>query len=167
MSRRSRAALLSAVTLCVFLLGFGVVWYQVGRLYEVRGDSMSPLLRGGERIFATTVGANDVAPGMVVVVRDPAGGPSLVKRVVALGGAVVEAHDGYLWVDGAQLVEAYLPRDVKTPPFDPVVVPMGYLFVLGDNRPASTDSRIWGPVPAGTVLGRPRLVLFPHVGALR
>ena len=78
----------------------------------------------------------------------------LIKRVVGLPGEVVEARGGRVLIDGRELVEPYLPADLATADFGPVTVPADAVFVLGDNRGDSADSRVIGPVPIDTIVGR-------------
>ena len=84
-----------------------------------------------------------------------------IKRVVALGGETVEARDGAVFVDGQRLVEPYLAPSVVTSDFDPVTVAGGELWVMGDNRSNSSDSRVFGPIDAETVVGRATLRVWP------
>jgi signal peptidase I len=84
-----------------------------------------------------------------------------IKRVVALPGERVEAHDGRVFVDGLELIEPYLPAGTSTSEFAAVVVPPETLWVLGDNRASSADSRIFGPVPQSTVVGRAFVRVWP------
>ena len=84
-----------------------------------------------------------------------------IKRVVALPGERVEAHDGRVFVDGLELIEPYLPAGTTTSEFAAVVVPPETLWVLGDNRASSADSRIFGPVPQSTVVGRAFVRVWP------
>lgn len=84
-----------------------------------------------------------------------------IKRVVAVGGERVEGRDGAVHVDGRRLVEPYLPPSATTADFGPVVVPQGQLFVMGDNRGNSSDSRIFGAIDDDTVIGRATLLVWP------
>ncbi len=84
-----------------------------------------------------------------------------IKRVIALPGERVEAHSGRVFVDGRELVEPYLPADTTTSDFTAVVVPPDTVWVLGDNRGSSADSRIFGPVPESTVVGRAFVRVWP------
>jgi len=84
-----------------------------------------------------------------------------IKRVIALPGERVEAHDGKLMVDGRSVTEPYLPRGVVTSEFAAVVVPPHTLWVMGDNRTNSADSRVFGPIPQSTVVGRAFVRLWP------
>jgi signal peptidase I len=84
-----------------------------------------------------------------------------IKRVVALPGERVEAHGGKVFVDGRELVEPYLPTGTTTSDFTAVVVPPETLWVMGDNRGNSADSRVFGPVPQSTVVGRAFARVWP------
>ncbi len=84
-----------------------------------------------------------------------------IKRVIALPGETVEGHGGRVFVDGHLLDEPYLPRAMATAEFGPVTVPSGRLWVMGDNRNQSQDSRFFGPIDSGTVIGRAVLRVWP------
>ena len=84
-----------------------------------------------------------------------------IKRVVALPGERVEAHGGKVLVDGLEVVEPYLPAGTTTSDFPAVVVPPETVWVMGDNRANSADSRIFGPVPESTVVGRAFARVWP------
>ena len=88
-----------------------------------------------------------------------------IKRVVALPGETVGARDGSVYVDGQQLVEPYLPPSAVTSDFDPVTVAEGELWVMGDNRANSSDSRVFGPIDSETVVGRATLRVWPPTRA--
>ena len=105
-----------------------------------------------------------------VVFRNPMSGCPLVKRVVAVGGQVLEIRNGYLYLDGVRQEEPYLaPERRGTYNWPEYRVPEGALWMMGDNRVESGDSRIFGPVPVSDVLGRAFLVYWPpaHMGRLR
>ena len=84
-----------------------------------------------------------------------------IKRVVGLPGEVVEGRGGDVYVDGRRLVEPYLPKGSATSTFPPTLVPEGALWVMGDNRSNSTDSRIFGAVRTDTVVGRAVMRVWP------
>ncbi|MFP5299070.1 MAG: signal peptidase I [Actinomycetota bacterium] len=84
-----------------------------------------------------------------------------IKRVVAVGGDTVEGRDGRVFVNGEPVDEPYLPEGTETSTFGPVDVPEGMIFVMGDNRGNSDDSRNFGPVPVDTVVGRAFLLIWP------
>lgn len=84
-----------------------------------------------------------------------------IKRVVAVGGDTVEGRDGRVFVNGEAIDEPYLPEGTETSTFGPVDVPQGMIFVMGDNRGNSDDSRNFGPVPVDAVVGRAFLLIWP------
>ncbi len=84
-----------------------------------------------------------------------------IKRVIALPGETVEGHDGHVYVNGRLLLEPYLPAGTQTQPFPKVKVPPGHLWVMGDNRGNSQDSRFFGAVRERTVVGRAFLRVWP------
>lgn len=123
---------------------------------EVSSDSMSPNLCAGDRIVVLTAGGRDgLAEGDVVVFTDPSERRLTVKRVVAAAGREVAVRDGVLHVDGRPLSEPFVDRAaVDGTFFGPIQVPSGSLFVLGDEREHSVDSRDYGPIPLSSVRGR-------------
>jgi signal peptidase I len=84
-----------------------------------------------------------------------------IKRVIALPGETVEGRQGHVFVDGRFLDEPYLPPAVVTSDFGPLVVPPGQLWVMGDNRGNSGDSRVFGPILQDSIVGRTVLRLLP------
>lgn len=84
-----------------------------------------------------------------------------IKRVVALPGETVEGHDGKVWIDGRELREPYLPPGTTTSTFARRTIPEGRLWVMGDNRGNSADSRVFGPIPQDTVVGRAVVRVWP------
>ena len=105
--------------------------------------------------------------GAVVGITPP-GSADFVKRVVAIGGQTVQCCDsqGRVVVDGSPLEEPYVRLDPRTgqgqqAAFGPVRVPDDHLWVMGDNRNNSADSRFRGPIPVAEVVGRARLIVWP------
>lgn len=88
-----------------------------------------------------------------------------VKRVIALPGETVEARAGRLYVDGRLLLEPYLPEGSVTGDFAPVGVPADHLWVMGDSRANSADSRVFGPIATDSVVGRAVLKVWPPARA--
>jgi signal peptidase I len=84
-----------------------------------------------------------------------------IKRVVGLPGERVDGHEGHVFVNGKELFEPYLPAGVVTSDFAPVTVPKGDLWVMGDNRTNSSDSRVFGPIRENSVVGRAILRVWP------
>jgi len=84
-----------------------------------------------------------------------------IKRVICLPGETVQCKDGHVFINGQELIEPYLPPGVTTSDFGPLVVPKGGLWVMGDNRNNSSDSRVFGPIRRNTVVGRAILRVWP------
>jgi signal peptidase I len=84
-----------------------------------------------------------------------------IKRVIALPGETVEAHDGHVFVDGVRLVEPYLPAGTTTAEFAPVTIDDDHLWVMGDNRGNSADSRVFGQIEQDTIVGRAIARVWP------
>ena len=85
----------------------------------------------------------------------------LIKRVVAVGGDTVEVRGGYLWVNGMQVDEPYVVSPGTMPEFSAVVVPAESVFVMGDNRAVSYDSRKFGAIPESDLLGEAVIRIWP------
>jgi signal peptidase I len=84
-----------------------------------------------------------------------------IKRVVGLPGDVVSGHDGHVWIDDHVLVEPYLPKGTITSDFGPIKVGRDRLWVMGDNRTNSADSRVFGQIEQRTIVGRAILRVWP------
>ncbi len=85
----------------------------------------------------------------------------LIKRVIGLPGDAVTGRNGRIFVNGHPLTEPYLPPGVLSTEFGPTRVPADHVFVMGDNRPNSRDSRWFGPVPLDNVVGRAVVRVWP------
>jgi len=104
----------------------------------------------------------DVANAFKSLFGFPTGGEQdYVKRVMAVGGDTIEGRDGDVYVNDEAVDEPYLPDGVVTHDFPPQQVPRGQIFVMGDNRGSSDDSRNFGPVPDDEVVGRAFLSIWP------
>ncbi|WP_344442337.1 signal peptidase I [Kitasatospora nipponensis] len=161
-------AVLLVVGLGLLVGGFGLAAVDY-RPYSVPTGSMAPTIAAGDTVLARKVDGGAVGRGDIVVFRDQAwGGETLVKRVVGVGGDTVVCCDAQhrLTVNGTSIDEPYLaPSTVPVSPFS-AVVPAGRLFLLGDNRIGSQDSRVHldqvaGTVPATDVIARVEAVALP------
>ncbi len=126
------------------------------------GPSMQPNLYRGDRMITEKVSYRFHAPrrGDVVVVDRPGNEVNLVKRVVALEGETVEVRGGHTFVNGQPIDEPWV-KEFGGPSYGPEVVPRDHVFILGDNRAVSHDSRAIGPVPVDSVRGHVLLVYWP------
>ncbi|MFN0151050.1 MAG: signal peptidase I [bacterium] len=100
--------------------------------------------------------------GDIIVFRAPHQDKDFIKRCVAVGGDTVELRDNKLFVNGEPVDEPHLAIKGRTPAvsnFGPLTVPQGYLFMLGDNRNNSQDSRFWGPLDEKLIKGK-AMVLY-------
>ena len=100
------------------------------------------------------------ALGEALLVRQP-DIEEFIKRVIGLPGDVVQGHDGFVFVNGVVLVEPYLPKGTVTSDFGPITVAKGKLWVMGDNRGNSADSRVFGQIDQSTIVGRAILRVWP------
>ncbi len=138
---------------------------------QVSGYSMEPGIDSDELVLINALAFRFASParGDVVAFRHERSGHSIyLKRVIAIPGDRVEIDRGTVVVDGAPVREPYV-RFGDDRSYAPVVVPPDAYFVLGDNRPKSDDSRAWGFVGKGDIVGRAMFGLWPpsRIGALR
>ena len=158
----------AVILVVAFVLVFGLIKPFVVEAFRVPTESMVPTLQVGDRFLANKFVYHFTDPerGDIVVFDsvDEDVDEALVKRVVGLPGDVVRVEGGTLFVNGEPQDEPYLNTDVVpdlTPPYGPTTVPEGKVFVLGDNRGNSGDSRFFGFVPTETVKGEAFLRFWP------
>ena len=145
------AAIVGAVTLPLLSILF--VMY-VAQPVRFSGTSMMPTYKDGELLMLDKNFTID--RGDVVAFRYPEEPTkSLIKRVLGLPGEQIEIRQGVVFIDGSILEEDYVSAENnrRSADLEPVVVPEGHVFVMGDNRDLSNDSRAWGPLPIESVYG--------------
>ncbi len=152
----------------VFAIIVIAIGFLVGLPLAVSGESMTPNFQSHEIVVVdrlTNILNQPINRGDVVAARFPADPDhtKLIKRVLGLPGESVRAQDGRIFINNIELHETY----------DPIIAPAPYTeiselklksdeyFLVGDNRPGSSDSRLWGPVVRQDIIGRVRFVLLP------
>ena len=155
------------MALAVFL----VIYFIIARPFQVSGDSMFPTYKDKEYIFTNIIGLKmgHLNKGDVIVFKAPVdSSKDFIKRVIGMNGDTVEIKEGSVYVNGERLNEqSYLSSDVKTfggtflPENAPKKVPTGEIFVMGDNRANSSDSREWGFLKKSEVIGKSFFVYWP------
>jgi len=135
----------------------------VAESFLVLGSSMEPNLHNRERLFINKLAYRLQPParGEIIIFRYPKDpGRDFVKRVIAVAGETVEIRDGTVYIGGESLTESYGP-DQGFSDFPAVLVPEGMVFVLGDNRNNSEDSRFFGSVPREYIKGKALFIYWP------
>lgn len=148
-----------------FVLAMGIKTFIV-QPFVIPSTSMVPTLEVGDRVLVNKFLFRFQPParGEIVVFRSPEDpAMDLIKRVIAVGGETVELRNGVVLVDGRALKEPYVNPAVKDTYTSnaPTTVPPGYVWVMGDNRTNSRDSRYFGPQPVTSLLGRAFSIYWP------
>ena len=153
--------IVAALVACVLIFTF------VGRIIGVDGGSMLPTLEDGDKIIITNLYTKLEYGDIVVLTKREFSREPIVKRVIATEGQTVDINfqAGEVWVDGKLLDEPYI-NAATTRQLDvsfPVTIPEGCIFVMGDNRNKSTDSRAStiGFVDTRCVLGKAVNIIWP------
>lgn len=155
-------------TVVLTILIFVVVRFAV-QSYYVDGISMEPTLHNTEHIMVNKLVYLFHAPqrgDIIVFAAPPNPSQDYVKRIVGLPGDIITVKNTTVIVDGVTLNETYVaPQNQGNPyaykPLTNIVVPANDYFVLGDNRAVSSDSRDWGFVPRGNIVGEAAFVYWP------
>lgn len=157
--------------LVAFILVFGFVKPVVADSRYVGSGSMVPTLKVGhgtlqeDRVLINKLAYEFGEPerGDISLFESVEGdGNDLIKRVIAVDGDTVELRRGALYLNGGRQEEPYLKRKPKERrSFGPETVPEGHVFVMGDNRVRSYDSRYFGPVPEEKFIGEAILLYWP------
>ncbi|MEY3690667.1 MAG: hypothetical protein RJB57_322 [Actinomycetota bacterium] len=172
------------VVLAVALAAAFAVRFWVLQQFYISGPSMETTLYSNDRVLVNKLSyrLHGVHRGDVVVFDrvtrngNEVAHDDLIKRVVALSGEAIEIRNCAVYIDGTVLDEPYLPArdtDLPTPQeqcrvgdMRRIVVPAGHVFVMGDNRPESFDSRSFGSIPESLIVGRAFAVVWP-LGSIR
>ncbi len=181
-ARRRRSGTLSwIVTIAVSVAVALLVRAFLFQMFWIPSESMEPTLEKGDRIIVMKIGdvTHPTRGDILVFSRPPAlatGEEHLIKRVVGLPGDRVAFVDGAVFINEAPLPEPYLPpgtvtSDLSAPGCSipqPCVVGTNQLWMMGDNRDHSADSRRFGPIDRSTVVGRAFVTVWPvsRIGGL-
>jgi len=149
---------------------FIVIYLFIMQPNQVRGASMEPSFYTGDYIFTSKITYKFREPnrGDVVVFHSPKNADiEFIKRIIGLPGDKIVIRNSEVYVNDTLIDEPYIAA--KTPLWDggyikedePLIVPSGQIFVMGDNRPRSSDSREFGPVPISSIIGQVFFRYFP------
>ncbi len=160
--------LLEVVVFSVAIFLF--VYLLILQPHKIKGTSMEPNFPDGEYLLTdkVTFRVRDPKRGDVIVFEAPdAPGEEYIKRIIGLPGEKVHLSNGNVYINDEKLDEHYLVSNLPTtagiflPDNQDIIVPNSNYFVLGDNRPASSDSRTWGFVAKDKISGRAWLIYWP------
>lgn len=171
MFKRLSSFFLDILEVVVFAVGiFFFIYLLIMRPHKISGQSMMPNFQDGEYLLTekVTYYTRSPARGDVVVFMPPISDTDeFIKRVIGLPGEKVMVKEGHVYINGTQLIEPYIKDDVITSggPFlnygVEFQVPDNLYFVMGDNRPNSSDSRYWGPITKKVMTGRAWVSYWP------
>jgi signal peptidase I len=146
------------------------VRYFIFQPFFVKGESMEPNFRDGDYLIVDQISYRFTNPqrGEVIILKYPENtSQRYIKRIVGLPGERVEIEQGnvIIYQENKEKIIlnelAYLPSHISTPGIFSIELPEGEYFVLGDNRPASVDSRRWGLLPRENIIGRVLIRAWP------
>jgi signal peptidase I len=161
----------------ILLIASAVVIAVVLRIFVIEPryvptPSMVPTIMVDDKLYVEklSVRFGELRRGMIVIFKDPETTGSqdyLVKRLIGLGGDSIKISEGQLWVNDQAVDEPYLNEPMKSD-FPEVTVPEGQVFLMGDNRNHSQDSRSWGTVDEDCISGQALFIYYPvsHWGSL-
>ncbi|MDI6860682.1 MAG: signal peptidase I [Caldisericia bacterium] len=148
-----------------FLIAFALAFTIRTFIYEpyrVQMSSMNPTLYENDLIMVNKFIYRFREPkrGEIVIFKPPYGDKDYIKRVIGLPGEIIEIKDGYVYINGKKLNESYI-KNTTPGNLGPLKIPEGTIFVMGDNRGNSLDSREFGPIDIKSIDGRADFVFWP------
>jgi signal peptidase I len=136
--------------------------------FFIPSGSMEDTLQVGDRVLVNKLSYQfgDIERGDIVVFHKPENAgesdvDEFIKRVIGLEGETLRSMDGVVYIDGRPLDEPYLESGIFTSSLNEITVPEGYIFVMGDSRGSSHDSRFFGPIPTDSIVGEAFVRLWP------
>jgi signal peptidase I len=135
--------------------------------FYIPSASMVPTLKINDRVLVNKLSykTHDIHRGDIVVFTKPPNEASdikdLVKRVIGLSNETVEGRENHIYINGRLLKEPYLPAGTPISTFKPTTIPANSIWVMGDNRGESQDSRYFGPIRKSSVVGRVFIRIWP------
>ncbi|MDY7100373.1 MAG: signal peptidase I [Actinomycetota bacterium] len=162
---RTRSFVEWVLAIVIALVTAFLVKTFVLQAFVIPSASMRPTLVEGDRVLVSKLDIGEIGRGDVIVFDNPARLPNepaqLIKRVIGVEGDVLEARDGTVLVNGQALDEGYLDDGTLTRELEQTTVPDDHVFVMGDNRPNSRDSRFIGAIDVDDVVGEAFLIIWP------
>ena len=157
---QSLLELVLIITMAV-LFGFAITHFMA-QAKVINGHSMAPTLQPGQRIIVDKISYQFQTPqrGDIVIIQGNDGTPPLIKRIIGLPGETVAVLNGRVTINEISIYEGYLPANVQQS-FEKITIPEGYIYVMGDNRVDSRDSRDFGPIPIAQLDGRAWVSVWP------
>ncbi len=170
--KKTSRGIISLLIMVILVFGVSFALREfVVQGYQIPTGSMEDTVMIGDTVFSEQVSYHfrAVEPGDVITFQDPeVDNRVLLKRVIAVAGQTVELKDGKVYVDGVALDEPYTegkPSNAFTNTIAsiryPYTVPEGTIWVMGDNRTNSLDSRYFGPISVSSVNGRAFVIYWP------
>ena len=152
------------IVVAAFVLALLVQQFIV-KPFAIPSPSMENTLLEGDRVLVNRLVYHFHPParGDVIVFHPPGrvGSDPFIKRVVAIAGDTIAVHDGQLYLNGVAQDEPYLKEPLIVGDYPETVIANGYVWAMGDNRNNSGDSRVFGPVPLKSIMGKAFAVYWP------
>ena len=162
---------LDTIEVLVFAIAiFLFIYLLILQPHKIKGASMEPNFPDGQYLITDKVSYKLGEPdrGDVIVFKAPkTDGDEFIKRIIGLPGERITIKDSVVYINSRPLGESYIAKSVNTSVSafmtegESITVPAGEFFVLGDNRPHSSDSRAWGFVPKSEITGKAWFIYWP------
>jgi signal peptidase I len=168
---RSRSLIEWILVVAIAVLVSLLIRAYVFQTFYIPSGSMEPTLQIGDRILVSklSVELGTIHRGDILVFKAPAAVVNdcgdtvtdLVKRVIGLPGETISSKGNTIYVNGNALTQTWAHNEPLGRPIGNVTVPKNEYFMMGDNQPASCDSRYWGTVPRSSIIGKAFLRIWP------